>query len=506
LPNAAPSIGPWAPSSYAAGGISCFKGRVEAIDDPDKRNRCQIRMFGYQDDQGLIPKNQLEWMHMMSHDSQIPGATSTHNYYPGAEVMILDTGTERFIMGAHPGFDGSNRLSNNPWGVDNSPNQTPDVPNIQAGQQQMDSAIRGQGYLVGPQGSPPGANNYFNYQSFQQMMQQFYPYSTGKGAPPAPWGQGQQSKFDQLKSIALQPNQGSGTDVLNVIQQLDGNQSGSIQQAIQLILNLRNNGYGNPMNVIGQGNFNAALSQYTQQFGSTTQNNLISLILQLLAYIVQVKGFTAANFYSNVSNLNVSNIISFLGNATFDVGSDVLDNLQDINDNVQLSSNNSSISYYQTQLSAFLLGFSQAVSEAFTAIIEQIEALAASMTLSELISTLGGQILFTEFSAAIVSIATYLGIPAPSISSFAAGAIALAVGGGLSQVPQQTSPSSASPSSSSSPTQNIVGLLSVFIGNQIGTQETLSGGLIPTFLSGNPIMYKKKPTNDGQPVLKRFPA
>ena len=61
--------GDYASTSYGLN-PTVYYGRVESIDDPHNRNRCQIRMFGYEDDKGNIPNNKLEWMHASMQNSR----------------------------------------------------------------------------------------------------------------------------------------------------------------------------------------------------------------------------------------------------------------------------------------------------------------------------------------------------------------------------------------------------------------------------------------------------
>lgn len=492
--------GLWSGSSHAADSPGIFKARIEAIDDPNKRNRIQVRVFGYQDDQGTIPKDQLEWVHILSHDSQIPGATSTHNYYPGSEVWVMNTGTEKLIVGSSAGFDGENRLQNNPWGVDNSQDQKPDMPNIIRGDQ--DTTVRHSPCLMDPTGGPAGCNTYFKYENFKNIVKML-PYSTGKGAPPAPWGQGDVSKQDMLKTIGVNKNV-FGSDILNVIQQLDGNLSGAVKVALQIIQNLRNNGFIDAMSVIGAGNFNAALTQYSNQFGSYTQNNLINLLQQLLLYIQQVQQMTPQIFYNLVVQNVVNGIITFLANTQFSVSTDTIADMQNINDNVLLSAGNGTIDFYTQKLNQFKQDFQSAVLQLFNAIIAQINQIAQSVDLNTFITIFGGTQSFINFANLILQIGTYLGMPLAAIYMIGNGAIGLALGGGLNNLPviQPTNPSNSNNSSNQNP---LIGLLAMFTGNNIATQEILSGQLIRKFLSKNPQKYQRVDRNDGPQVWKRNP-
>lgn len=502
------TFNPVSSQSSGYGSPTLCKGRIEAIDDPNKRNRVQVRIFGLQDNQGNIPKDQLEWIHCLAHDSQIAGATSTHNYFPGAEVLIMDTGTEKFVMGAHSGFDSETKLQSNPYGQDQSQPQNSDVPNVNR-QQPSDTTTRtGSGALVGPPQNQAGANNYFQYGNWQSnIIQKAYQYATGKGQKPAPWGQGQVSKFDTLKSIGLQQNQ-QGSDVLNLIQSLDGNQSGSIQAAIQIILNLRNNGFTNAMGVIGAGTFNQALNQYATQFGSTTQNDLINIVTQLLTYITLDGTFQGQNFYTNVMNGNINNIITFLGNQLLGVASDTLAGMADINANVATSANNAPLSYYNAQLNQFNLLFQTAVAQAMTSILAQLNSIyqAAGNDLPTFVLMFGGTVQLTQFCQALLAIANYIGMPQVALATIAGNVIALGLANSLPQIiPSFTNQPTNPTNSSGSAANMLIGLLAMFKGNPIGTAETLGGGLIKTFLSKNPIKYQQADRNDGQSVLKLIP-
>lgn len=498
----------WSSSSFGENSPNIFRARIEAIDDPKGRNRCAIRLFGYQDNQGNIPKDQLEWCHALSHDAQIPGATSTHNYYPGSEVLVLDNGTEKFILGSTPGFDGEKRLAQNPWGIDTSENTNADVPNINRSQK-SETTVRGQGQgIVGPKGNPVGANQYFNFASWaSNIVNKMFAYSTGKGAIPAPFGTGTITKSDALKTIGLQKHV-NGSDILNIIQALDGNASGSIKTAIQLILNLRNNGFGNAMSMIGSGTFNSALNQYATQYGSTTQNDLVNLLQNLLAQISIVQGFQDVNFYNNVvNNSALINIIALLSNITFNIASTIIQDMQSINNNVTLSAGNAPLSYYGAQLTQFQSDFSTAVNQGFTSILNQLNQLMATVNfdIGTFILMFGGTQNFIQFAQIVLQIANYISIPQTALSTVANNVIGLAIGGGLPQIIPTFNVQPTNPSNSLSSAPNmLIGLLAIFKGNPIATAEMLGGQLVKKFMSGNPVKYKSNPRNDGQGVLKKF--
>ena len=287
---------PTATSSYAHFGL--LRGRIESIDDPENRNRVSCRIFGYQDDKANIPNEKLEWIHVLSQSSQIPGAASSHKFYPGADVYIMDSGNERHVLGALPGFDGEKRLSNQDSNVDTSQNQKPDLSVKQRGDGDKKDVFfaRSSPGLID---EVRGLTKYFNYGNFQSMIKKFDEYARGKGAPPSPYGEGTQSKLDQLKSIGLD-KLAHGSDVLSVIENLDGNLSGAFKAAIQIIKSLRNNGFDIVNNIIGAGLQSQAQAQFNNTFGLSINSELITLLQQLIKFKNSLDQQTGNTIYSFV--------------------------------------------------------------------------------------------------------------------------------------------------------------------------------------------------------------
>lgn len=266
------STGPQSSSSLWASGKAI--GRIESIDDPTRSNRVQVRLLGYEADQGLIPKESLEWIRVSSHDSQMSGAGSTHNYYVGASVIVETVGDQRYVSGAWAGYDSDSRNKGS-TGADSGSNQKPDVP----------AQARGSG---GNQGGASQGNardetskGTRNVSSAKEQFsapspEKIFEYVKNK----APFDKGKAAKFPDMKSIGLE-QLAQGSEVLDVIKAMDGNASGAIKQAIELIKNLRRGGFGKAMDMLGAGNVMGAARDHATYFGNT----MILEIIRALVYL-----------------------------------------------------------------------------------------------------------------------------------------------------------------------------------------------------------------------------
>lgn len=462
--------GPWSSGSYAHGGS--FRGRIESIDDPEKRNRVQVRVFGYQDDKSSIPKEKLEWIHVLSGTSQIPGSTSSHGFYPGAEVVITDTGTERYVAGAVPGFDGEKRLKNEP-SIDTSENQKPDVSVKQRGE--------GDKKDVGFARSSPGLVNsirgltqYFNYDAWPSLIKKLDDYARGKGAPPAPYGKGDQAKLDQLKSIGLDKTS-PGSDILNVINGLDGNASGAFKAAISIIQNLRNNGFDIAKNVIGQGPLDQAHEQFNQVFGLALTNDLVELIVALNAANKQVNQLKPNDLLLFIRNGEGQKVINLLSDQRLACN---IDKLQTINNGVVIIANLTTSTAIEFT-KQFKDEFNVQLNIAYTSLVALIVALASQyQTVEEIVTFFGGVENFKKLALSIYEIAVFLGIPKSTIYAMLAGAVGAALNNTLVI------------SSSQQQSNQNMSTLNMFMGNSVALQEIMSGNKIMESLSKIKLKYE----------------
>lgn len=455
---------PTATSSYAQFGL--LRGRIESIDDPEKRNRVQIRVFGYQDDKANIPNEKLEWIHVLSQSAQIPGAASSHKYYPGSDVYIMDSGNERHVLGALPGFDGEKRLNNQNSEVDTSENKKPDLSVKQRGdgdKKDVFLARSSPGLVEGVQ----GLKKYFNYGQFSSMIKKFDSYARGKGEPPAPYGKGTQAKLDQLKSIGLDKLV-QGSDLLSVINKLDGNLSGAFKAAIQIIKNLRNNGFDIVKNIIDAGALSQADSQYNNTFGLSINTELISLLEALLNFKKLLDNLEAKDLYSFASSGEIDTVIGILQNQHLQINTESLTSIKII---IISSNGNHSIDFYIDLLNSLknvfneilLLGQSQIIS-----LINDIGNLGGDA--NGVVVLFGGPQTFTDIAKTIFSVGTVIGIPKDSINNMLFGAVGLAL---TNNLPIQFNNMINSPKNND--LNRIIGLLNTFMGNNNAINEIMSG-------------------------------
>ena len=484
--------------SMGVGGV--LHGRIESIDDPEKRNRVQVRLFGYQDDQSGIPKENLEWIHVSQHNSQIAGATSTQPYYPGAQVVVLEAGSERFVMGGVPGFDSEKKLQNNPSGADTSQNKKSDTPNKQRGET-GESSIRSSPGLVD---SVKGLSQYFGYGNWQSMVKKIFPYSIGKGEKPAPWGEGTQAKFDALKTIGLD-KLSFGSDVLDVIKQLDGNASGSIKSALDIIKNFRNNGFGTASSVIGSGPLGQADSQYVNTFGAQIQYNILSLLNLIIEAISFMKTLNTTNIYTVCNDGSLISTLAVFNNVTLNVSQTSIDAMTTSISSIVATGTTSTTSllltFYQTQLNILNTNFQSLVLQSITAIIELMITLVAQATdMASYITLLGGTDTFTQICQALITVCTYANISKDSLNTLCFGAITAALNG---SAPVVQSPSGSSGSNSMA---SMMANMSKFLGNSIALKELMSGQKVLDTLTKTKRKYRgntdpNHPNND----IKKFP-
>ena len=220
--------------------------------------------------------------------------------------MILEIGTERYILGSVPGFDSKKKLQQNSDNADSSSDEHPDVPNNQIAKDQYaektNSTIRASegimhdNYGLTYQGNKPG---YFDYGPWDSYIRKAYPYAIGKGDKPAPWGQGTQARYPDQKSIGFDKNK-HGSDVLDIIKQKDGNESGAIKQSIDIAKALIKNGFGTSNQVIGAPLQQMADQEFTKFFGNQLHNDILGMLQSMQQVKNQVAGDSPDSWYDSV--------------------------------------------------------------------------------------------------------------------------------------------------------------------------------------------------------------
>lgn len=477
-PNA---LAPWSSSSYGLGGI--YIGRIESIDDPLRRNRVQVRLFGYQNDQGTIPKDQLEWVHVIQHNSQIAGATSTHFYLPGAQVAVQQIGTELMVIGAMPGFDSDKRNQGDDKAGQSSQPDTPAT--VQGEGKEQAQAKDGNGRDVIQLKREPKANTYLQTPDEKKG----YDYAKGN----APFEKGDTAKFTDMMSIGIDKLL-HGSDVLNVIRQMDGNLSGAIKSALDIIQNLRQNGFGTSKDVIGSGPISAAANQFASDFGASPALSLLNIIRELIVCAGITKGITTANVVVLYNDGSLVRVVTSLRPQSLGVSPNVLTQMQGVVGNIGLAAPGFN---YQPLITQFQSEFLTGLLTAVTSIIGQINALAtATGGGSAFVQAFGDQKSFTEIAADLASLSASVGIPKESIYAIAGGAVGAALKGQLGNfTSQQSTSSSGGGQNAGALIQKVSAMLNMFAGNPVALSELTSGQLNPQSLLKIPLKYAPKPTN-----------
>lgn len=487
-------------------------GIIQNIQDPANRGRVQVKFFGYNDPNG-VPKEMVEWLHVAQEHSQIAGHTSTQPYYAGSTVKLEASGGEHYVSGGAPGFDSEKRLQTpDPAGVDDSNNDKPDQPNIVRGDQQ--TSIRSSPGLQPD--SSYGANQYFAYSNWSGMFKTMYPYALGTGSSggPAPFGQGTKAKLASLKTLGTQKLQ-NGSDILDTITSMDNNFSGAFQPAVQIIKNLRNNGYGNGIQQMGGSAIGQSEGIFNGVFGTPNTGlpsnaviqDLISLILALIAAYQFVNSLTASNLYSNTSSFNL--VYTPLTNSILAVSSDLVLNIETDVNNIILAGGTLPLPYYATVLADIDNNFNQAMSQASTNLLIYLNNLTASAnTLGQVVYILGGNQLCSNLAIDLNQYDNMAGVSNTVTYSTCQGVIGLALQGKLNSIPLYR-PANTAPAQSSDNPSNPASI-SKWTGNSIAMGELQSGTINTNFLTGIKKLYQQVMRNHGDQAkggpLKQHPA
>lgn len=493
----APSqVNSWASTSFASGGQ--HRGRVVSIADPEGRNRVQVRLHFYQDG---IESSKLEWIHVSEGNAQMAGASRTHPYYVGSQVLINDSGTERYIGGAVAGFDSDKREQRNvdSQTADTSEDKNPDVPNMQHMNDQSerkDTSIRSSPGMQNKKGA--GGTTVFDYPNFQKMFKDYFPYSLGRGGEkPAPFGEGTKSKLDGFMSMGNLKSK-MKEDVLDVIDKMDNNLSGSIQASTKIMRALRDNGFTQAgMGTIGAGNVSAGDSEFNGKFGTGSHLaiDLIGLLERLIEAIRFINTINGSNIIASIPRL--LGIHTLFNNPLLEVDVAILDAIQaQIDRLLAVGVGSQPIAFYEAEAiktrSLFLPGFIKA----FSSILNYLNTLIGRLgSIAEVVDAFGGKDKLIECAGLLLTLASLIGIPRASVEAVGNGIIGKALTS--PQLLAATAKQSGG-SGGGSGGQQMMGLLNVFKGNAEAIKEIMSGTFNKEFINKNPRKYKQKKENEGK--------
>lgn len=459
--------------TFASSGSSgTWYGTITSINCPLRKNRVQVRIFGIHDDTGNIPDSDLSWYHVKGQDSQVAGHTSTHNFLPGAQVCLEKNGDEFHVTGAIPG------MSNN---APNVPDQT------KGNNQQVGQYTTGQGadnipLKMNPQVDKP-----------LQAAQPQAAYGYAKGT--APYLNGQPSKFPAMKTLGALKMQ-SGSDILNLLNSMDGNQSGAVQAALQIIQRLRNGGFGTSSNIIGSAAV-AAAQQFVSDYGAAPVLVINQELVALNAAYQQVKQFTAQNFQTNCTNGTAGNAITALGVADFAVDAGTMSSLQSA---VSTGTVAAATFNLATTVTTFQTLYLNGVHTAVANATDLINALAAQCgsTQGALPALFGDPTTFVQMVVAYAALAQVCGMTAASIAAVGFGSFGIALNSGLNAIATLISQSGVTASGASNPAASVGMFTNMFSGNPVAMGEISGGGINPTSLLGITLKYAQKQQNQPQ--------
>jgi hypothetical protein len=308
----------------------------------------------------------------------------------------------------------------------------------------------------------------------------------------APFDKGTTSKFPTLKSIGID-KLAQGSDVLNTIRQLDGNASGAIKSAIDMIQNLRKNGFGAAMDMIGGGAFKSASQQHTDYFGAAVGTDITTLIGLLSTALNTVQTATPITVYGLANNNALDQIPNAFRNQLAGVSSDIITQVEDTIDRLQAAPINAPSQYFTSELAMINTNFTGGMTQAVNSIMNQLNQLADTAGgPGGLVQLLGGASQFQQIAASVQSLSSYAGIGLDALSNVGGGAVGIALSGGGLDVLQNLSGSLPA-----GKLNELMNVMNQFSGNMVALKE-LSGGMNPETLSKIAIKYAKKQINDPQ--------
>lgn len=479
-----PVTGPWSSGSYGFAGL--MKGEIFSINDPLNSNRVQVRIEGYQHDKGTIPDDKLPWIRVMGHDSQLKGAGSTHNYYPKAKVLVTMVGTEMLVIGATGGFDSATRGDE----PDTGNSKEPDMP----------KQAQGQGKTLAKASSGTGDDK-FNHELDPKTDKRFSKpkekdaYDDAKQK--APFDKGKPAKFPDLKSIGIDKLV-HGEDVLEKIKGMDGNASGAVKAALDIIKNLRKNGFGTSKDTIGSGPISQAANQFASDFGAQPAIDILALLKELAACYRILRDATKLTIRPLILDGTGTRILSSLRPTIFNVGQDVTDRMYQDTVNIAASTTQDPTVYLEALRSDFMNGVLQAVS----AVAEYLNDLAAQAgSAGAFIAMFKDPQNFCDLCNELAALGQQIGIDPNSFKPVGMGAVGTALNSGVTGVAQASAGQGGGGGSGQNPIQQITAALNMFQNNPIALGEMKSGQIDPTSLLKIPLKYAKKKINDPQKMF-----
>ena len=461
-------LGPWSSASYAQGGM--YQGEIVSINDPLRRNRVQVRIWGYQGDKATIPNDKLEWVNVLMLDSQLSGATSTHSYFPGSKVVLGQLGTELIVTGSLPGFDSDTRNTTSA-GVGIS--KAPDTPMAVQGQEKTQGkAGDGRGRDIVQLSRDPKVDKPLS----KPEEKKAYDYAKTN----APYEKGDTSKFPDLKSLGIDKLT-NGSDVIGLIKSLDGNASGAIKAALDVLSNLRNNGFGISKEVIGVGPLQEAAKQFQQAFGSAPSNALVDAVNALASTSPHVQQMSPSSAPTLINDGSLQSAITALSHAALGVNSEVITSVRSALASLQVNTTPGQIALMKDNFST---GVQQAVSTA----LEKFNSMAVTAGGGQGFAQMMGDTQNLKMAASsMMSLASSVGIPAQVIQNAASGAFGAALNGNISSLTGSIGKDAIAA---------LCAALNMFKGNSVALNEILSGKMDPSSLLKIPLKYAKKAAND----------
>lgn len=461
---------PW--SFASPWGTGMIEAEVVSINSPD--NSVQVRIHGYQDDKGRIPDEGLQWVKVLGSFAGIAGATGTHNLYPGAKVMLSGSGQQLFVMGSVTGYDSDQ--SKDKEGADNSDNKDPNTPRQVRGP-------KGQGTRQVPAGDGSDqtskgtrkvtkTNKQFDVEEPQKIFEyakQIAPFDFGKAA-----------KFPDMMSIGI-PKLVQGSNVLDTIDQMDGNVSGAIKASTKIIRSMQQSGFGDALSMMGSG-ANEGTAQVAQNFGNIQLQDLLQALLALMAAWRVVQALTPTSDPSVLSSVPGS-----LRYETFDVDQGIQDSVQSDVDAFAPSAGVARVSLIERLRGDFQAGFNQATANAMGYVTRLMGQYG---TAGLVVGLNNSQDQVQQFVGAIQSMASSAGMGSQSLSNIAGGALSQVLnGGGIQQLMQAAQGQVAQ-------LQSMMQNLNTF-GSEINAVSEIMGGpaSIKETLTGITMKFKKKIEN-----------
>lgn len=452
-----------------------MEAEIVSVNSPD--NSVQVRLHGYQDDQGLIPDSALQWVKVLGQHSGLAGSTGTHPYFPGAKVMVGVSGQQLFVMGSITGYDSDQTKGKT--GADNSDNTDPNTPRQVRGPKGPSSRDVPSG--EGSDQTSKGTRNVSKTDSQydKESPQKVYDYAKGT----SPFEKGKPAKFPDLMSIGIEKLV-QGSNVLDVIDQMDGNVSGAIKASTKIIRSMQQSGFGDALSMMGSG-ASEGTAQVAQDFGNIQLQELLQALLALRAAYQAVQALAPKSDPSTLSGVPGS-----LTYQTFNVDLAIQTAVQDDVDAFGSSSGSALDAIVTTLKADFQAGFNQAVANVI-AYVTQLLAAHGTAGLVVGLNNSGDQL--QQFIGALQAVSTAAGIGPGTLQSMANGVLSQVISGGGVQAIQSLVQSVAGQAQQ---LQSMMQNLNTFGAEPNALSEIMGGGAsIQETLTGITMKFAKKISN-----------